>query len=94
MTDTPDLINGSIELVGAIFSWRNAWQLRLDREIRGVYWPTSLFFAAWGLWNLYYYPALGQWASFSAGLVLVAGNVAWVAMAIRLKIKTCEWVNP
>lgn len=83
---TTDLINGSIEMIGATLTWRNAWQLRTDREIRGVFWPTSLFFAAWGLWNLYYYPALGQWASFAGGVVLVAGNVAWVAMAIRLKL--------
>lgn len=82
--NTPDLINGLFELVGAGFTWRNAWQLRTDREIRGVYWPTSLFFAAWGLWNLVYYPALGQWISFTAGVVLVSGNVAWVVMAIRI----------
>lgn len=93
MISSPDLVNASIELVGALFTWRNAWQLGIDREIRGVYWPTSLFFAVWGLWNLYYYPVLDQWASFSAGLVLVAGNIAWVAMAIRLKIKTRERVN-
>lgn len=93
MINSPDLINAGIELIGALFTWRNAWQLHVDRDIRGVYWPTSLFFAVWGLWNLYYYPALDQWASFSAGLVLVAGNIAWVAMAIQLKIKTRERVN-
>lgn len=82
----PDIINGLFELVGAGFTWRNAWQLRIDHEIRGVYWPTSLFFAAWGLWNLVYYPELGQWASFSAGVVLVAGNIAWVTQAMLLRI--------
>ena len=48
LISTPNLINGLFKLVGAAFTWRNAWQLRTDREIRGVYWPTSLFFAAWG----------------------------------------------
>jgi hypothetical protein len=81
----PDLINGSFEVIGAIFTWRNAVQLRRDGEIRGVYWPTSAFFTAWGLWNLVYYPALGQWFSFWGGVLLVSGNVAWVAMAMRLK---------
>ena len=87
LISTPNLINGLFKLVGAAFTWRNAWQLHTDREIRGVYWPTSLFFAAWGLWNLVYYPALGQWASFTCGVVLVSGNVAWVAMAVRLQRK-------
>ena len=83
----PDLINGGFELIGAFFTWRNAWQLRKDREIKGVYWPTTLFFAAWGLWNLVYYPAMQQWASFIGGVALVAGNLAWVVMAVRLQIQ-------
>jgi polyferredoxin len=83
----PDLINGGFELIGAFFTWRNAWQLRKDREIKGVYWPTTLFFAAWGLWNLVYYPTLQQWASFIGGVALVAGNLAWVVMAVRLQIQ-------
>lgn len=81
----PDLINGSFELIGAIFTWRNAAQLRRDREIRGVYWPTAAFMAVWGLWNLVYYPTLGQWASFAGGVLLVTGNLAWVAMAVQLQ---------
>lgn len=43
----PDLINGSIELIGAFFTWRNWQQLRRDRSIAGVYWPTTAFFSAW-----------------------------------------------
>lgn len=81
-----DLINGAFELLGAILTWRNALQLKRDRELRGVYWPTTAFFAAWGIWNLIYYPALGQWASFAGGVLLVAGNVAWVVMALRLRL--------
>ena len=80
----PDLINGGFELLGAVFTWRNYLQLRRDRRVAGVYWPTTAFFAAWGLWNLVYYPALAQWASFIGGIALVAGNVAWVVLALRL----------
>lgn len=75
---TPDHINGAIEFVGAIFTWRNVLQLRRDREVKGVWWPATAFWAAWGLWNLYYYPTLGQWVSFSAGCFLVAGNAVWL----------------
>ncbi len=85
-----DLINGSFELLGAIFTWRNFQQLRRDRQVAGVYWPTTAFFAAWGLWNLIYYPHLGQWASFAGGVLLVIGNVAWVALALRLKTQGAQ----
>lgn len=95
MTHWPDLINGGFELLGAVFTWRNYLQLRRDRRVAGVYWPTTAFFAAWGLWNLIYYPTLGQWASFAGGVLLVAGNVAWVVLAIQLKIeKRLEEVLP
>lgn len=82
-----DLINGLFELFGAYFTWRNAWQLHLDRSIKGVYWPTTVFFTLWGGWNLIYYPALQQWASFIGGIALVAGNVIWVALAIRIHVQ-------
>lgn len=81
----PDLINGLFEMIGAYFTWRNYIQLKRDRHLAGVYWPTTAFFSAWGIWNLIYYPALNQWASFAGGVLLVAGNVAWVALALSLK---------
>lgn len=77
-----DLVNGLFEAGGAYCTWRNAWQLHKDREIKGVYWPLTAFFTAWGVWNLWYYPALGQWFSFYAGIVLVTGNLLWVAQII------------
>ena len=79
-----DTVNGLFELFGAFFSWRNAYQLYRDREIKGVYWPSWVFFAGWGLWNLYYYPSLGQWHSFAAGAVLTAGTIVWVFIAARV----------
>jgi hypothetical protein len=39
----------------------------------------TAFFAAWGLWNLYYYPHLGQWASWAGGVAVVTTNTAYVA---------------
>ncbi len=83
----PDLINGTFELVGAGFTWRNAWQLKQERTIAGVYWPTILFFTVWGAWNLLYYPALDQWVSFFGGVLLVLGNAWWVLQAITLYIE-------
>lgn len=78
-----DAINAAFELVGAVLAWKNFSRLLRDREVKGVYWPATAFWSVWGLWNLYYYPSLGQWLSTCAGAVLVAGNVAWVVAAIR-----------
>lgn len=83
-----DHINAAFELAGAFFTWRNALQLYRDREIRGVYWPAWLFFTAWGLWNLAYYPSLNQWWSFVAGVALVVGNVAWCGFAVWLWLRS------
>jgi hypothetical protein len=79
-----DLVNGLFELLGAFLTWRNFAQLMRDREVKGVYWPTTFFFLVWGIWNLYYYPSLGQWLSFLAGIILCAGNAAWVFLAWHL----------
>lgn len=81
----PDHINAAFELLGALFTWRNALALYRDREIKGVYWPAWLFFALWGLWNLWFYPAIGQWWSMAAGALLVGGNLAWVGLAVWVR---------
>jgi hypothetical protein len=82
-----DYINGIFELVGGYFTWRNAYSLYKDKEIRGVYWPTTVFFSAWGFWNLFYYPSLEQWASFTGGILLVGGNICWLFLLLRYKLQ-------
>jgi hypothetical protein len=82
---TPDLINAAFEGVGAALSWGNVARLRRDREVKGVFWPVTAFFAAWGVWNVFYYPVLGKWASAVAGVVLCASNIVWVVLALRVK---------
>jgi hypothetical protein len=77
----PDLINGLFELVGSISLWANVYKLKKDRRISGMYWPTTLFFAGWGLWNCFYYPWLGQWASFTGGCFITTANLVWAGMA-------------
>lgn len=78
----PDLINALFELVGGGFTWTNAWYLYQAKQVKGVFWPTWLFFTLWGMWNLLYYPLLDQWYSFAAGVWLVSGNAAWVILAV------------
>lgn len=78
-----DYGNAFFELVGAVFQVRNTIQIVRDRQVRGVYWPAWLFFTAWSFWNLYYYPSLSQWWSFTAGVVMAAANAVWVYLAWR-----------
>lgn len=74
-----DQINGLFELVGAAFLWLNVLQIRRDREIKGVDWKAVAFFFVWGLWNLVYYPSLGQYWSLCGGAMIVVVNFIWLA---------------
>lgn len=85
-----DVINGSFELLGAVATWGNAHRLWRDRVVRGVDWRSMAFFCTWGLWNLIYYPNLGQWLSTVGGAALVVGNLAWVAMYFTFRPKKSE----
>lgn len=80
---TPDLVNGAFELGGSILIWMNVRQLVKDGGYAGVFVPAVAFFAAWGLWNLFYYPSLGQWASFAGGVSIVIANSVWVALMLH-----------
>lgn len=81
-----DLANAVFEAVSAVLVWQNVRTLRQHRLIRGVDWRVQGFFAAWGIFNVVFYgPVLGLWASWAAGLVLCAGNLTWVALAIRYR---------
>lgn len=84
---TPDAINACFEGVGALFAIPDVWRLLRDRTIRGVYWPGRAFWITWGVWNLYFYPAVDQPLSFFGGCALTAANAAWLTLAIRYRSK-------
>ena len=81
----PDLINGFLEFGGGCFLLKNVLQLYRDKSMKGVHWAPTLYFAAWGFWNLYYYPHLGQWVSVAGGIFLVAVNTFWFGQMIYYK---------
>lgn len=80
-----DFFNGSFELLGSIAIWLHVVQLMKDKEVKGVSWWAFAFFFSWGIWNLYYYPHLNQWASFFGGLFIVAANGTWLWLALKYK---------
>lgn len=85
---TADLINGLFEAGGAAFTLLNVARLVKDRCLNGVSWIPTAFFSAWGFWNLYFYPALGQWASFAGGCLIVLTNLVWLALVWYYSIET------
>lgn len=78
---SPDIINGFFELVGTLCLASNIRLLYRQKQVRGVTWQVSIFFTLWGIWNLFYYPSLGQWFSFSGGVLIAAANIIWITMA-------------
>ena len=87
MPMTPDTINALFEIVGAAIVWANVRRLWIDRAVRGVLWQSWAFFAVWGGWNLFYYPALGQWWSAMAAAAMVAGNLSWLLLALWIRCR-------
>ena len=80
-----DTLNGCFEAIGGLCIWLNVRRLMRDKSVRGVDWRVTGFFWAWGIFNLWYYPSLHQWASFTGGLLIVAGNFAWLGLAIKYR---------
>jgi len=82
---TPDIVNGRFELLGSVLIWLNVCALYRDKQIKGVHPAPITFFFLWGLWNLFYYPHLGQWASFAGGCSIVVANGVWVAQMLHYR---------
>lgn len=79
---TPDQINAVFEFLSAVFISMNVRRLYRDKKVAGVsLWPTA-FFTSWCVWNLYFYPALGQWWSFGAGILIGLVNATWLTLAV------------
>lgn len=79
----PDIINGSFEALAGLMVLNHCRVLRADRRVAGVSIASVFFFTLWGVWNLFYYPALGQLWSFAGGVVVMAANALYVALLLH-----------
>lgn len=75
-----DLVNGVFEFCGAAALTMNVKRILRDKQVRGMHWASTIFFTAWSLWNLFYYPALNQWISFAGGCAIALANSTWLAL--------------
>lgn len=80
-----DAANALLEFVGGLFVLGHCRAVWRDREVKGVSIISTVFFLCWGVWNLYYYPSLGQWLSLVGGIFLALANVLWVSLLIRFR---------
>lgn len=94
----PDAINGSFEALAGLMIGNHCRTLYRDKQVRGVSLLSTCFFAAWGIWNLYYYPHLGQIISFLGGLSVSTANAVWIGMMIyyrkreaRFEAQNARW---
>lgn len=91
---SPDFINALFEGIGGGMMWLNVRQILKDKSVRGVHLGPSFFFNSWGLWNLFYYPHLGQPWSFLGGVVMTLASLTWTGIAIYMKRRgTCSATN-
>ena len=82
---TNDILNAIFELIGAVFTIVSIKKLLIDKQVRGVYWPVWIFYTAWGIWNLYYYPSVDCPYSFWSGVFMVITNIIWVSLAFKYR---------
>lgn len=82
MISIPDLINGLFEFFGGFFILLSVIRLHREKAVHGVHGAHVAFFTAWGLWNLFYYPHLGQWLSFIGGVWIVVVNAVWLGQVL------------
>lgn len=77
---TPDMINASFEFAGSLVVCFSIFTIMKDKCYAGINIIHVGFFSVWGVWNVFYYPAIGQPWSFIAGCFLAAANVVYVML--------------
>jgi len=82
MIVSPDAINALFQVLGAFIVLLNVYRVYRDKIVRGVDWRVTAFFVAWGLWNMYYWPHLGQWLSFWAGVAMTLSNLVYLGLML------------
>lgn len=81
----PDLINACFEGLAGFFVLISAFKTLKNKSSKGVSYVTLIFFSTWGYWNLFYYPHLEQWYSFTGGIFVTITNTFWVILLIKYR---------
>jgi hypothetical protein len=82
-----DLINGLFELFGSFFILNHCRLLYKAKVVHGVSVISTVYFAAWGFWNLFFYPSLNQWFSTAGGIAIMLTNSLWIGLMMYYNTK-------
>jgi hypothetical protein len=83
-----DITNALFEVLGAVMVLNHCRVVVKDKAVAGVSVLSVFFFSLWGIWNLYYYPSLGQWWSFAGGIAIAVANCCWVYLLVKYSKNT------
>lgn len=77
-----DFTNGLFEAGTGLAACHSCYRLYCDKKVAGLSHYLMWWVTLWGYWNLYYYPSLNQWLSFTGGIVIVTANTVWIGMSV------------
>lgn len=77
-----DTVNSFFEGGLGVLVWHSIYRLYKDKEVKGFSMWVQAFVTLWGYWNCWYYPSLGQWFSFTGGVLLAIANTIWFSLAL------------
>ena len=78
-----DVINGLFEFCGALATLSSVRAIIKDKCWAGLSPFNIIFFQAWGVFNIFYYPSLDQWWSFTGGCAIVVGNTIYLICILK-----------
>lgn len=79
---TPDHVNACFEGGSSLLGLLNIRQLLRDKAVKGFSPAPLAFFTMWGLWNLFYYPHMGQIWSFIGGCAIASENAIYLGLVL------------
>lgn len=79
---TPDMVTGTFEALASLFICLSIHKLYKDKFVAGISYIHVAFFAAWGYWNLYFFPHYELWYSFTGGMFVVLANTIWLTQLL------------
>lgn len=88
---SPDFFNALFEVSAGFFVLNHCRVLFQHKSTRGVSIVSTIFFCFWGFWNIYYYPAIGQFWSFAGGVFVVIANTVYVVMMLHYNKRSIGW---
>jgi hypothetical protein len=75
-----DAINSFFEMGMFVVILMGIYKLVQDKYVAGFHWAQVAFPMSWGMFNLVYYPSLGQTLSTVAAVFVVVANIVYLIL--------------